>query len=116
MQKVLVKPENKYPTVPCNDCKYCMPCPYGIDIPAILLHYNKCVNEGEIAGSTASEDYKKARRAYLVSYDRAVPKLRQASRCIGCNTCVSHCPQNIDIPKELHRIDRYVEKLKQNTL
>ena len=106
----------KYPTVPCNDCKYCMPCPYGIDIPAILLHYNKCVNEGEIAGSTASEDYKKARRAYLVSYDRAVPKLRQASRCIGCNTCVSHCPQNIDIPKELHRIDRYVEKLKQNTL
>ena len=106
----------KYPTVPCNDCKYCMPCPYGIDIPAILLHYNKCVNEGEIAGSTASENYKKARRAYLVSYDRAVPKLRQASRCIGCNTCVSHCPQNIDIPKELHRIDRYVEKLKQNTL
>ena len=106
----------KYPTVPCNDCKYCMPCPYGIDIPAILLHYNKCVNEGEIAGSTASEDYRKARRAYLVSYDRAVPKLRQASRCIGCNTCVSHCPQNIDIPKELHRIDRYVEKLKQNTL
>ena len=106
----------KYPTVPCNDCKYCMPCPYGIDIPAILLHYNKCVNEGEIAGSTASEDYKKARRAYLVSYDRAIPKLRQASRCIGCNTCVSHCPQNIDIPKELHRIDRYVEKLKQNTL
>lgn len=106
----------KYPTVPCNDCQYCMPCPYGIDIPAILLHYNKCVNEGEIAGSTASEDYKKARRAYLVSYDRAVPKLRQASRCIGCNTCVSHCPQNIDIPKELHRIDRYVEKLKQNTL
>ena len=106
----------KYPTVPCNDCKYCMPCPYGIDIPAILLHYNKCVNEGEIAGSTASENYKKARRAYLISYDRAVPKLRQASRCIGCNTCVSHCPQNIDIPKELHRIDRYVEKLKQNTL
>ena len=106
----------KYPTVPCNDCKYCMPCPFGIDIPAILLHYNKCVNEGEIAGSTASENYKKARRAYLVSYDRAVPKLRQASRCIGCNTCVSHCPQNIDIPKELHRIDRYVEKLKQDKL
>ena len=106
----------KYPTVPCNDCKYCMPCPYGIDIPAILLHYNKCVNEGEIAGSTASENYKQARRAYLISYDRAVPKLRQASRCIGCNTCVSHCPQNIDIPKELHRIDRYVEKLKQDKL
>ena len=35
-----------YPIIPCNDCKYCMPCPYGLDIPAILLHYNRCVNEG----------------------------------------------------------------------
>ena len=26
----------KYPTIPCNDCKYCMPCPYGLDIPAVL--------------------------------------------------------------------------------
>lgn len=31
--------------IPCNDCKYCMPCPYGIDIPAIFIHYNKCKNE-----------------------------------------------------------------------
>ena len=106
----------KYPTVPCNDCKYCMPCPYGIDIPAILLHYNKCVNEGEIAKSIEDENYKKARRAYLVSYDRAIPKLRQAARCIGCNQCMSHCPQNINIPRELQRIDRYVENLKKDTL
>ena len=106
----------KYPTVPCNDCKYCMPCPYGIDIPAILLHYNKCVNEGEIAKSTQDENYRKARRAYLVSYDRAVPKLRQAARCIGCNQCMSHCPQNINIPRELQRIDRYIENLKKDTL
>lgn len=104
----------KYPTVPCNDCKYCMPCPYGIDIPAILLHYNKCVNEGEVVLSSADEGYKKARRAYLVSYDRAIPELRQAARCIGCNQCSEHCPQHIDIPKEIQRIDRYVEKLRQN--
>ena len=106
----------EYPTIPCNDCKYCMPCPYGIDIPAILLHYNKCVNAGEVAGSTESENYRKARRAYLVSYDRAVPKLRQAARCIGCGQCTSHCPQSIDIPRELRKIDRYIENLKQNTL
>ena len=104
----------EYPTIPCNDCQYCMPCPYGIDIPAILLHYNKCVNAGEIAGSTESENYKKARRAYLVSYDRAIPKLRQAARCINCGQCTSHCPQSIDIPKELRKIDRYVENLKRN--
>lgn len=106
----------KYPTVPCTNCKYCMPCPYGIDIPAILQHYNKCVNEGQIASGRQTEEYRKARRAYLVSYDRAVPKLRQASRCIGCGICTSHCPQDIKIPQELHRIDGYIEKLKQGTL
>ncbi|MDE6444490.1 MAG: aldo/keto reductase [Muribaculaceae bacterium] len=106
----------QYPTVACNDCKYCMPCPYGIDIPAILLHYNKCVNQGNVAESTQSPNYAEARRAFLVGYDRSVPKLRQASHCIGCNQCSPHCPQSIDIPKELHRIDRYVEALKQETL
>ena len=106
----------QYPTVPCNDCKYCMPCPYGIDIPANLLHYNKCVNEDHIPTSSQSTNYAKARRAFLVSLDRSVPKLRQASHCIGCNQCAPHCPQGIDIPGELHRIDAYVEKLKQQTI
>ena len=106
----------KYPTIPCNDCKYCMPCPYGLDIPAVLLHYNRCVNEGNVPRNGQDENYAKARRAFLVGYDRSVPKLRQASHCIGCNQCVAHCPQNIDIPKELHRIDQFVEQLKQGTL
>lgn len=105
-----------YPTIPCNDCKYCMPCPYGIDIPAILLHYNKCVNAGEVAQSINDEGYRKARRAYLVSYDRAVPKLRQASRCIGCGKCMEHCPQSIDIPSMLRKIDTYVDNLKKGSL
>ena len=106
----------KYPTIPCNDCKYCMPCPYGLDIPAVLLHYNRCVNEGNVPRNGQDENYAKARRAFLVGYDRSVPKLRQASHCIGCNQCVAHCTQNIDIPKELHRIDQFVEQLKQGTL
>lgn len=106
----------QFDTIPCNDCKYCMPCPYGIDIPAILLHYNKCLNEGNIPESSQDENYRRARRAYLVGYDRSVPKLRQAGHCIGCNRCSPHCPQRIDIPAEMHRIDAYVEKLKQNTL
>ena len=102
-----------YPTIPCNDCKYCMPCPYGIDIPAILLHYNKCVNEGNIPQDSQDEDYRRARRAFLIGYDRSVPRLRQADHCIGCRQCVEHCPQSINIPHELHRIDRFVERLKQ---
>lgn len=105
-----------YPTIPCNDCKYCMPCPYGLDIPGVLLHYNRCVNEGNVPSSGQDKNYAKARRAFLIGYDRSVPKLRQASHCIGCNQCVSHCPQNIDIPGELYRIDQFVEQLKQGTL
>ena len=106
----------RYPTIPCNDCKYCMPCPYGIDIPAVLLHYNKCVNEGNIAADSRSESYSKARRAYLVGYDRAVDKVRQADHCIGCGQCIEHCPQSINIPRELHKISIYVEDLKRGTL
>ena len=106
----------QYPTVPCNDCKYCMPCPYGLDIPAILLHYNRCVNEGNVPKSSQDENYREARRAFLIGYDRSVPKLRQASHCTGCNQCNPHCPQNIDIPKKLQEIDRFVEDLKQEKL
>lgn len=104
----------KYPTIPCNDCKYCMPCPYALDIPGILLHYNKCVNEGNVPKSVQDENYAKARRAFLVGYDRSVPKLRQANHCTGCEQCNPHCPQGIDIPKEMQRIDKFVEELKVN--
>lgn len=105
-----------YPSVPCTACEYCMPCPYGIDIPRIFAHYNKCINEGNIPASSQSENYRQARRAFLIGYDRSVPKLRQASHCIGCNQCAPHCPQTIDIPGELHRIDRFTEDLKQGKL
>lgn len=105
-----------YPTIDCNDCKYCMPCPYGLDIPAIFTHYNKCVNKGNVPESQQAKNYEIARRAFLVGYDRSVPKLRQANHCIQCRECVSHCPQQLDIPRELHKIDEFVEKLKQNKL
>ena len=106
----------QYPTIPCNDCKYCMPCPYGIDIPGVLLHYNKCVNEGNVSRSSQDDNYKKARRAFLIGYDRSVPRLRQADHCIGCAQCNEHCPQSIDIPAEMQRINNFVEQLKQQTL
>lgn len=106
----------QFDTIPCNDCKYCMPCPYGLDIPSILLHYNKCLNEGNLIENAQDEHYRQARRAFLVGYDRSVPRLRQANHCTGCNQCSPHCPQRIDIPAELRRIDAYVERLKQETL
>lgn len=106
----------QYPTIPCNDCKYCMPCPYGIDIPSVLLHYNKCVNEGNVPSSSQDENYRRARRAFLIGYDRSVPRLRQADHCIGCRQCNEHCPQSIDIPAQMQRINNFVEQLKRQTL
>lgn len=105
-----------YPTIDCNDCKYCMPCPYGLDIPAIFMHYNRCVNKGQVPESQQARNYQQARRAFLVGYDRSVPRLRQANHCIQCRACVPHCPQQIDIPAQLQRIDEFVEKLKQDKL
>ena len=102
--------------IPCNDCKYCMPCPYGIDIPAIFVHYNKCKNEGTLPRDKGDENYREMRRQYLIGLDRAVPKLRQADHCIGCGQCEPHCPQNIRIPRELQRINDFVEALKQDKL
>jgi hypothetical protein len=105
-----------YPTVPCNQCNYCMPCPYGLDIPGILTHYNKCVNQGYLPESQQDANYREARQAFLVGYDRTVPRMRQASHCTNCNQCSPHCPQMINIPDWMNRIDDFVEKLKQNTL
>jgi len=31
----------EYPTIPCNDCKYCMPCPAGVNIPGMLHAWNE---------------------------------------------------------------------------
>ena len=106
----------EYPLVNCTDCKYCMPCPWGIDIPGIFKHYNTSVTEGRYAQTREQKEYQKLKRAYLVSYDRAIPTLRQADHCIHCGECLSHCPQSIPIPDELLRINRYVEHLKQDTL
>lgn len=105
-----------YPTVPCTACSYCMPCPYGIDIPTIFRHYNDHVNSGEIAQSCEQDHFQRLKRRYLVSYDRAVETVRQADHCIGCGQCRPKCPQSIDIPRVLRHIDRYVEKLKRETL
>lgn len=100
-------------TIPCNDCKYCMPCPYGIDIPANFVHYNKCINEGRMPRDEHSKEYARYRREFLIGVDRVIPRERQADHCIGCKTCVPHCPQSINIPEELHKIADFVEQLKR---
>ena len=100
--------------VPCTACNYCLPCPYGLNIPAIFGYYNKSITDGAMpAGNREAKEYWEARKRFLIGYDRNIPALRQASHCIGCGHCKPECPQGIDIPTELHRIDDYVEQLKQ---
>lgn len=101
--------------IPCTTCNYCMPCPYGLNIPGIFAYYNKCIAEGIMPAVGGDEtEFRRNRRAFLVGYDRAVENIRQADHCIGCNHCLSHCPQRIDIPGEIQRIDRFVDALRQN--
>ena len=104
----------KYQNIPCTKCEYCMPCPYGINIPGIFSHYNRCLNEGNFPDDTQDPNYRKARRAFLIELDRSVEKLRQADHCTGCGICAKKCPQYIRIPNEMVRIDRFVEKLRVN--
>ena len=92
-------------TVPCNACNYCMPCPYGLDIPGIFTLYNEALAQEK-------PDW----RGFLAEYERQIPYLRRANHCTGCGVCVPHCPQTIDIPKEMRRIDEMVESLKVKEL
>ena len=102
-------------SIGCTDCRYCMPCPYGVNIPQVFAHYNRCVLDGDIARADMPRDadYERARQAFLYGYDRSVLRLRQADHCIGCGTCLSHCPQHIDIPAQMNRIATYAAALRE---
>ena len=102
--------------VPCTACNYCMPCPYGLNIPIIFSYYNNCLSEElmPVVSDNGDRAFRQARKRWLLGYDRQVPRMRQADHCIGCGYCLHHCPQRINIPEEMQRIDRFVEQLKQS--
>lgn len=106
----------QYPLIRCTRCEYCMPCPYGINIPEIFKFYNDNIKEGTYVVSSEQKNYAKTRRKYLLEYNKAIPTVRQADHCIGCGQCLKKCPQHIRIPNELQRIDKYIEQLKRETL
>ncbi|MBO7721680.1 MAG: aldo/keto reductase [Kiritimatiellae bacterium] len=92
--------------IPCNSCNYCMPCPYGLDIPTILTFRNQHLAKGGARDP----------RGILWAYAKAVPEeLRRADHCTGCGRCSPHCPQQIDIPREIATIDAAIDVLKAET-
>ena len=95
-------------TIPCNLCQYCMPCPYGIDIPGVFECWNAACTGDRLPDNPSSPDYAAHRRRFLADYDSAMPDLRQAEHCIGCGRCSPHCPQRIDIPARMAEIDAQV--------
>ncbi len=93
----------KLDTIPCNSCNYCMPCPYGLDIVALLQFRNA------ILSAPTQPSAKEVLRAYA----KAVPEeLRRADHCTGCGRCSPHCPQSINIPREIAAIDEWIDALK----
>lgn len=90
-------------TVPCTSCNYCMPCPYGLDIPSLLRFRNEF-----LTGSPS-----KSASEILSAYKAAIPEpLRRADHCTGCGICRPACPQQIDISSEIAAIDRKIDLLK----
>lgn len=76
----------------CTDCKYCMPCPNGVNIPACF----ECLNNSSMFNDI--ECIKNNMYKYLIEQDV------DASKCIECGKCEKSCPQHIDIINKLKKV------------
>jgi predicted aldo/keto reductase-like oxidoreductase len=79
----------KLTPIPCTSCRYCMPCPNGVNIPRILEIYND---------ATMYNDDRAARIAY-----QWVEEKQRADLCIECRQCEDLCPQDLPIAEWLKK-------------
>ena len=86
--------------VGCTGCRYCMPCPNGVDIPGNFYYYNLMYME-----SKSSARFGFAQNMGM----RKEPGF--ASQCINCGKCEKHCPQHINIRKKLKEADHDLRPL-----
>ena len=77
--------------VPCTGCRYCMPCPKNVDIPAVFSDWNRMSMSGALEdGPAVSENYAKIQKDG-----------HGAELCVTCHKCETLCPQKIKIPAML---------------
>ncbi len=101
-----------FPTIPCTTCAYCMPCPYGVDIPGNFAYYNKAVNDHilPLPDPTAA-DYAERKQLFIDGYQQALPDEKAwAKKCQDCEECLSKCPQQIRIPNQMARLVETLRK------
>ena len=101
---IVTRARNKYlelQQVGCTGCAYCMPCPAGIDIPSAF----KSLNNFHMFGKGEARIFQMMYAG--VSTEDGKP--HWASSCLNCGKCEKHCPQHIDIRKELIKVHRDVE-------
>lgn len=91
---------NERVKVGCTGCGYCMPCPKGVDIPALFRCWNEMYTEGKSSG----------RREYWQTVSLRKEKAF-ARQCVKCGKCESHCPQAIPIRELIHIADRELRPL-----
>ncbi|HZK02446.1 MAG TPA: aldo/keto reductase [Anaerovoracaceae bacterium] len=85
--------------IPCTNCGYCMPCPYGVDIPGCFSAYN----DKYLLGG------RNARLRYMQVLGSMSARPANASQCKECGKCEPHCPQQINIRKQLKIVAKEME-------
>ena len=89
---------NEKTKVGCTGCRYCMPCPQGVDIPGTFAVYNRYYSDGAFAG------LKEFYMCTVLRKDSTSP-----SKCVGCGKCEAHCPQAIPIREQLNNARKKME-------
>ena len=101
-----------YPTIPCTTCGYCMPCPYGVDIPGNFAYYNEAVNSHVLPlPEKQAPDYATRKQQFADGLQKALPKVETWARsCADCEECLPKCPQQIRIPNQMARMVELLRK------
>lgn len=101
-----------FPVIPCTTCGYCMPCPYGVDIPGNFAYYNKAVEQNILPlPEKSAADYMERKQKFADGMSQALPDTAKwARQCTDCEECLKKCPQQIRIPNQMARIVETLSK------